>query len=225
MSSQRFSRLASSAFTIGGILWIAIYFATVIIGVSIGKFEPGAPDAHWPLIINILIVLAGHWFLPLSTFILGIGVLGMFTRLQGRARVLGITGLVFASIALICSISNLILLSGILGSIGRNLIFPNNYTGGLAAFTVSITTGFMGVALLRAHVLPRWMAWVLIVIGIVTIPILLATPLPTSIAPDWATDTIAFLVSGIGYTAVGNRMLAIDRKAVKPQVQLSATSQ
>jgi hypothetical protein len=33
-------------------------------------------------------------------------------------------------------------------------------------------------------------AWTLIAIGIVTGPILFATPLP--IGPDWATDTIAF---------------------------------
>jgi hypothetical protein len=223
MSSQRFSRLASPALSIGGLLWIVIYFATVIIGVSIGQFEPQAPDAHWPLIINILIVLGGHWFLPLSSLILGAGLLGLFAQLEGRARVLGITSVVFTSIALGCSIGNMIVLSGFFGNIGRSLVFPNNLIGGLSVFTVSIATGFISGAMLRAHMLHRWMALVLIVIGIVTIPILFATPLPTSIAPDWATDTIAFLVSGIGYTAVGVKMLAMDRKAAQQLMSLNAT--
>jgi hypothetical protein len=222
MSFQRFSRLAGPALTIGGLLWVVIYMATVIIGVVTGQFEPRASDAHRPLIVNLLVVLGGNWFLPLSTLILSLGLLAVFAELEGRARVLGITGLVFASIALILSTGNLIVLSGIFGSIGRSLVFPNNSLGGFAAFTTSIGTGFLGGAVLRAHLLPRWMAWILIIIGIVTIPILLATPLPTSIAPAWATDTIAFLLSGIGYTAVGVRVLAKDRKAVQQQVSLSA---
>ena len=57
--------------------------------------------------------------------------------------------------------------------------------------------------------LPRSYAWILIVIGIVTLPILLLTPLP--IGPAWATDTVAFFLSGIGYTVVGLRML-VERK-------------
>jgi hypothetical protein len=225
MSSQRFSRLAGPALAIGGLLWIVIYLTTVIIGVSTGQFEPRSPDAQWPPIINILIVLGGNWFLPLSTLILGSGLMGVFVRLESRARVLGITGVVFTSIALILSIGNLIVLSSIFGNVGRSLIFPNNALGGPAAFAVSIATGFMGGALLRAHMLHRWMALVLIAIGIVTIPILFATPLPTSIAPDWATDTIAFLVSGIGYTAVGVKMIASNQKAVQQQMQLSTTSE
>jgi len=224
MSSQRFSRLAGPALTIGGLLWIVIYFATVIIGVSTGQFEPKSPDAHWPLIVNLLIALGGNWFLPLSTLILGLGLMGVFARLGSRGKVLGITAVVFTSIALILSIGNLIVLSSIFGNTGRSLIFPNNSLGGPAAFAVSIATGFIGGALLRAYMIHRWMALVLIAIGIVTIPILLATPLPSSIAPDWATDTIAFLVSGICYTAVGVKMMASNQKTVQQQVQLSATS-
>ncbi len=225
MSSHRFSRLVGPVLALGGLLWIIIYIVTVIVGVSTGQFEPQSPGAHWPLIINLLVVLVGKWFLPLSTLIVGIGLLRLFARLEGHARVLGITCIVLTSIALILSTGNVIVLTGIFGSIGRNLIFPNNLLGGPAVFVISIGTGFMGGALLRAHVLPHWMAWVLIGIGIVTIPILLATPLPTSIAPDWATDTFAFLVSGIGYTAVGVRMLAMDRKAVQWQVRLSTTTE
>ena len=165
--------------------------------------------------------IVGHWFLPLSSLILGAGLLGLFAQLEGRARVLSITSVVFTSIALVCSIGNMIVLSGFFGNIGRSLVFPNNLIGGLSVFTVSIATGFIGGAMLRAHMLHRWMAWTLIVIGIVTAPILLATPLP--IGPDWATDTIAFFLSGIGYAVVGMKMLAMDRKAAQQLMSLNAT--
>ncbi len=56
-------------------------------------------------------------------------------------------------------------------------------------------TAFLRGAVVRTHVLPRWMAWTLVMIGLVTIPILFATPLP--IGPDWASDFLAFLVNAL----------------------------
>lgn len=136
MSSHRFSRLVGPVLALGGLLWIIIYIVTVIVGVSTGQFEPQSPGAHWPLIINLLVVLVGKWFLPLSTLIVGIGLLRLFARLEGHARVLGITCIVLTSIALILCTGNVIVLTGIFGSIGRNLIFPNNLLGGPAVFAI-----------------------------------------------------------------------------------------
>jgi len=102
----------------------------------------------------------------------------------------------------------------------------NSLFGGYSAFATSIGTGFLGWAALRAHALSRPLAWTLIIIGLVTIPILFATPLP--IGPDWATDFLAFLLSGIGYTLVGLRMLSARQQAsaattsVAPQVVAQA---
>ncbi len=89
MLAQRLRRLAGPAFTAGGLLWITLYVSIVIVGVMTGKLAP-TPDAHSPLLVRV-----GIWFLPISALILGVGLLGMFARLEGRARGLGITGVVF----------------------------------------------------------------------------------------------------------------------------------
>ena len=200
MFSQHLKRLAGPALTLGGLLWITLYIVIVIIGLETGKLAPSG--AHAPVLANI-----GIWILPLSVLPLCVGLLGMFARLEGHARGLGITGVVFASIGMVLSISDLIVLSGIFGFIAS----LNNPLGGGAAFVTVIGTGFLGLAMLRARVLPRWMAWTFLIIGVVTIPILFATPLP--IGPDWATDFVAFLLSGIAYVVVGASLIMTRKYA------------
>jgi hypothetical protein len=140
------------------------------------------------------------------------GLLGVFARLEGRARGLGITGVVFASIGLVLAVIDLIVLSGIFGYSD----FLNSNVGGFGAFSIIIGTGFLGFAALRARALHRWMAWTLLMIGIVTIPILLLTPLP--IGPDWATDFVAFLLSGIAYVVVGMSLITARKRTVESTV-------
>lgn len=199
MFSQRLSRLAGPALTLGGLLWIFLYIAIVIIGLETGKLAP-PPGAHSPALANL-----GIWILPLSVLFLGVGLLAMFVRLEGRARGSGITGVVFASIGMILGALDLIVLSGVFGFIAS----LNSLLGGFAAFATVIGTGFLGLAVLRARVVHRWMAWTFLLIGVVTIPILFATPLP--IGPDWATDFVAFLISGIAYVVVGTTLI-VTRK-------------
>jgi hypothetical protein len=131
-----------------------------------------------------------------------VGLLGVFTGLERRGRGFGITGVVFATLGIVLGAIDLVVLSGIFGS-SQSL---NANIGGIGAFSIILGTGFLGFAALRARSLPRWMAWTLLIIGIVTIPILFATPLP--IGPDWATDFVAFLLSGIAYVVVGMSLIA-----------------
>ena len=199
MFSQQLKHLAGPALAFGGLLWIFLYIAIVIIGLETGELAPPL-DAHSPALVRI-----GIWLLPLSILPLGVGLLGVFARLEGRARGLGITGVVFTSIGMILGAIDLIVLSNIFGFSE----FLNSNVGGFGAFSIIIGTGFLGLAALRGRVLPRWMAWTLLIIGIVTIPILFATPLP--IGPDWATDFVAFLISGIAYVSVGMTLI-VTRK-------------
>jgi hypothetical protein len=203
MFSQQLKRLVGPALLVGGLLWIAIYVVNVLIGVMTGKSATSlTPGGNMPVLANI-----GIWFLPFSVLPLGVGLLGVFARLEGRARGLGITGVVFTSIGMVLGSGAIIVLSSIFGTSG----YLNGLFGGFGAFATIIGTGFLGWAALRARVLPRWVAWTFIIIGIVTIPILLGTPL--SIAPDWATDTVAFLASGISYTVVGVTLVAVRTHA------------
>ena len=161
------------------------------------RYTPTTACAH-------LLLLIAH-ILPRHI----VGLLGGFAWLDGRARRLGITGFVLASIATVTSIINLIFLAMSATSLNGPLgvLSPLvNALNGLSALAASLV---LGCAVLRVHMLPRSYAWILIVIGIVTLPILLLTPLP--IGPAWATDTVAFFLSGIGYTVVGLRML-VERK-------------
>jgi hypothetical protein len=85
------------------------------------------------------------------------------------------------------------------------------YSNGLNGLSTLAGTLFLGWAALRAHMLPRPIAWILIVISIVTLPILLLTPLP--VGPAWATDTLAFLLSGIGFAMVGVTLIVTWKQA------------
>ena len=203
MFSQQLKRLAGPALTVGGLFWIATYIVIVIIGLQTGKLAPPL-DAHSPLLVRI-----GIYLLPLSLFPLYVGLLGVFTGLEKRGRVFGITGVVFATLGIVLGVIDLVVLSGIFGS-SQSL---NANIGGIGAFSIILGTGFLGFAALRARSLPRWMAWTLLIIGIVTIPILFATPLP--IGPTWATDFVAFLLSGIGYTVVGMVLIAARKHTVE----------
>lgn len=190
MFSQRFSRLAGPALIAGGLLWIAIYVDIVVIGATTGQLAPDI-DAHSSVLVRI-----GAWVEILAVFVVCVGQLGVFARLSGRSRWLGIAGVVFTALSMAAIIANLILVSGITGRIAFN-----SGLGGMGTFAASVGAGLLGWAALRARVLPRRLGWILIGIGLVTIPIFIATPLP--IGPNWATDFAAFLVSGIAYTVVG----------------------
>jgi hypothetical protein len=113
------------------------------------------------------------------------------------------SGIAFALVGLLLGACDVLALSGI---VGTNAAL-DGVLGGLGAVAMLIATTFLGVAALRTRTLPRALAWTLIVVALVTIPILVATPLP--FGPAWATDTIAFLLSGLAFDAVGATLLQL----------------
>jgi len=201
MSSQRLERLAGPALIAGGLLWVAAAVLSVIIGMLTGMVNP-FPDAHSPAIVYF-----GIWSFPLAILPLGVGLLGMFARLEGRARGLGITGVVLTSLGIVLGIGALIVLSSIFGT--SNLL--DSLFGGFGSFATIIGTGFLGWAALRARALPRWMAITLLVMGFVTVPFIFVTPLP--IGPGWATDMLGFFLSAVVYIVVGVTLPAVRKQA------------
>lgn len=211
MFSQQLKRVAGPALITGGLLWIMIHIMMVIIIMMTGKLAGEVPASQQPFITPVYFLL-----LPLSSLFLGIGLLGLFFLLEGRSKKLGIAGIVLASIGMLMGIVDLLFL--ILGPTATNgfleVIAP--VANGLNGILMLGSTVLMGWAALRARVLPRWAAWILIVVGIITAPILLVTPLP--ISPIWATDTIAFFIGGLGYTVVGVTLIAIQKHTVESAV-------
>jgi hypothetical protein len=201
MSLQGLKRTASAALLTGGLLWIVVFTIFVSIGATTGKF-PDPPGPH-----SSPSVFIGSGIFLLSILILDLGQIGMFARMQGRARALRITSLVFTLLSAVLVIINVILF--IFGSITGSAAYSGTLTG-FGAMTLSIGAAFLGWAGLRTKVIARGAAWTLIGIGITTIPILFSTPLP--IGPAWASDMLAFLTSGIAYAVVGAIMLKMRQK-------------
>ena len=96
-----------------------------------------------------------------------------------------------ASIGLITAVVTLILPpvqdpSAVAGSAG-GIAGATNALSGLATRLAAL---LLGVASLRSQVIPVSIGWILIATGVVTAPILFATPLPAT--TKWTTDTLAF---------------------------------
>ena len=190
LATPRAARLLGPAFTIGGLLWIGDFVQIVANGLISGTLADG-PDQELPLGLRI-----GLRLFVLSVVILGLGMAGLFTRLQSRSKKLAITGLLFTVIALALATANLVLLRGVLGAPS----FKDTFMG-LSIFSTSIAALFMSIGALRSGILPHWASLALLFVGVSTIPILFGTPLP--FGPDWATDHLAFLTSGIAFATVG----------------------
>jgi hypothetical protein len=180
---------------LGGSFWVLDFVLIIVNGVLTGRL-PADGDAQLPLYMRAGLRL---FILSIPILLLGLGTLA--ARLRGRSPKLAIAALPFMLIALALSSINLATMSGLAGAPAFNDTFM-----GLSIFATAIATGLLGAATLRAQLLPRADAALLLLVGVTTIPILFGTPLP--FGPDWATDHLAFLTSGVAYVVVGMRAWA-----------------
>ena len=102
MFSSQLKRLVGPALIIGGLFWVAAGTASIITGMLTGVVNP-AVDASSPMVARI-----GIWLLPLGILPLGVGLLGLFNRLAGRSKGLGITGVVLTAVGMILGLGALI---------------------------------------------------------------------------------------------------------------------
>jgi hypothetical protein len=211
MFSRSLRQLVGPAFAIGGFLWVVLYGVVIIIGLQTGKLVSALDPAHTPILAHI-----GIWILPVSILVLGVGQVGVFARLQRRGRGLGITSVVFTALGMLMAFIGAIALSGISSSLA-NL---SATMAGLGAMSTTVGAAFLGGAVWRARILSHWMVWTFMLIGIVTIPVLFATPLP--FGPDWASDFLAFLLSGIAYALLGFRLMTTHTAEAEQAMSPSA---
>lgn len=196
--SPKLIRWGGPAMMLGGILWILTYATEIAIGLTFGEERYLETDASASLL---------EWLWPAffmgAIFFLGIGLLGVRERLEGRSRKLGIVGAVPASIAVVAASINLVLLAGVSGE-------PEalDGLGFLGVIGILLGSFLIGIAALRAKVLPRWVPILLTSVPLLFIPaIIISIPLG-SVAPEYVVADFPFPVVGGAMALVGYAMLA-----------------
>lgn len=197
--TPRSTRPIGPALVLGGLFWVA-NFALILVNGALTGSLPSDNDPRLPLYLRI-----GLRLFVLAIPILNIGLTALAARLWTRSRTLTIAAGLFMTIAIALSSINLVTLSGLVGTPSFNDTFM-----GLSIFATSIATGLVAAAALRTGSVSRPVAFLLLFIGLTTIPILFGTPLP--FGPDWASDYLAFLTSGMAYVIAGNRVRATERR-------------
>lgn len=183
---QLLRRSASPALLAGGGLMIAAEVIVWIVGFQTGKLAPKL-GMNAPYFLTHIGYLASE----VPVLLLGVGLWGMYAQLDGRAKGLGITGVVLATLSMITAV-------GALAIPGNG---SNSLVGAVGGITLVLGTGLLTVASLRAGIVAWLAALTLLCTDALFIPLLFGTPLP--FGPDWASDFVAFLVSGIGYAVMG----------------------
>lgn len=175
---------------LGGLLWLVSYGVDIVVGMRTGQApaDPTASPLHW---------LGATSFVS-ATLALGVGLVGLRTRLQGRSPKLGLVGLVFAALAIAASAVNLVLLSGILG--GVRIIPPLGAVGVLGG-CVGVT--LLGTATVLARTLPRPASLVLPWVGLLHIGLLFASGLSLDGVPRYVLDNSPFAITGALWCFLG----------------------
>jgi hypothetical protein len=182
---------------LGGLLWILTYVVEIVIGLTLGEAVYKRPDPGASLL---------EWLWPVcfmgAIFFLGVGLLGVRARMEGRSRILGIAGALLATVAIVAASINLVLLTGVSGE-------PTalDGVGFLGVIGVIFGSILMGVATLRSKVLPRWARVVLTLTPFAFIPAIIVTIPLRSVAPEYVIADLPFPVVGLVLATVGYAVL------------------
>ncbi len=206
--SSNLIRWSGPALILGGLLWGLSYLTEIAIGMTAGeaaynRADPGASILEW------------FWpaFFMGAIFFLGVGLLGVWARLEGRSRILGAIGALLACVAVVAASINLVLLTGVTGK-------PTVFDGLGFAGVIGVVFGstVLGIATIRARVLPRWARFVLAFIFFAFVPAIIATIPLEGVLPDYAIANLPFVFVGavlvlVGYAMLPGRTSAVGRPA------------
>ncbi len=196
---------------LGGLLWILTYVVEIVIGVTLGAETYSQADPSASLL---------EWLWPVffmgAIFFLGVGLLGVRARLEGRSKKLGIAGALLAAVSVVAASINLVLLAGVFGE-----ATALDGLGFLGVIGVIFGAILLGIATLRARVLPRWARLVLTMTPLAFIPAIIATIPLESVLPEYVIADLPFPVVGtvlatVGYAILKNRMNEAGRPARTP---------
>lgn len=210
--SSKLIRWGGPAMILGGLLWILTYLTEIVVGLTLGEETFRQPDASASLL---------EWLWPVffmgAIFCLGVGLLGVRVRLEGRSKKLGTAGAILASIAIAAASVNLVLLAGVSGE-----ATAYDGLGFLGVIGIMLGSVLMGIAALRAKVLPRWARVVLALIPLAFVPAIIATIPLEAVAPEYVIADLPFPVVGAVLATVGYAMTADRRSEPRRAAQTSA---
>jgi uncharacterized membrane protein len=186
---------------LGGLLWILNYVVQIVIGVTLGAETYSQADPR----DSALVWLWGVFFMG-AVFFVGIGLLGVRARLQGRAKILGLLGALLGSVAIAAVSINLVMLTGISGE--PTASDDLGFLGVIGTLGGSV---LLGIATLRAKVLPRWARFTLTLLPLAFIPAIIATFPLESVLPEYVASDLPFPVVGAVLATVGYAMLRDGR--------------
>ncbi len=195
----------------GGLLWILTYVVEIVIGVALGTETYSQADPSASLL---------EWLWPAffmgAIFFLGIGLLGVRARLQGRAKILGVLGALLACVAIIAASSSLVLLTGVSGE--PTALNSLGFIGVIGTLGGSV---LLGIATLRAKVLPRWARFTLTLLPLAFIPAIIVTIPLESVLPEYVIADLPFPVVGavlatVGYAVLSSRGDAEEKMKNRP---------
>lgn len=174
-------RAVRPALMIGGATWLAYYGMWIWSGVTTGH----EPAQGTPFGLASAVV----FFIALVGITGGLASLGM--QLRKFAAGFGNAGLAFALIALVCSVVGI-------ASIALGAIRPGTF-GGLGVVGSCLGATLLGIAALRSKALARRDALVLLAIGVVTFPLIVAITAILPTLPSWIVDEMPFAIAGLSW--------------------------
>lgn len=190
-------RRGAPSLILGGLLWVLTYAVEIMIGVTLGEETYQRADASGSFL---------EWLWPASfmgaIFFLGVGLLGVAARVHHLSRIPGLLGTLLACVAIGAAAVNLVALAGVFG---KPTAFDS--LGFLGVIGVLGGAVLLGIAALRAKVLPRWARLALALLPLFFVPAILATIPLESVAPDYVVADLPFPVVGLVLAVVGYAML------------------
>ncbi|HEX8236968.1 MAG TPA: hypothetical protein VF600_13500 [Abditibacteriaceae bacterium] len=165
--------------TTGGALWIAHYVLQLVMGLSEGKVSMNSRFSPFD----------GFCFMAaIVCFCIGLGWLSTQIRPRTALAVTGLTFAIIAGVAIIVGAAAFMWKQqapGVLGAVG------------VVGSCLSAT--FAALAARRTNALPPRLANLLLLIGLLTFPLIVAFTWPGQFVPSYLTDELPFALSGIAY--------------------------
>jgi hypothetical protein len=184
------ARAVSRALISSGGLWIAYYAMWIASGLLTGDTPLTLGTAGY-VVTNALFVTA---LLGLNA-----GLAGLALWLRRRAPILGSIGLVIALFGVV---------SVTYGCVARVVAgLTIGAPGGFSVLASCFGATVLGMAAWRAQALPRHISGLLLFIGLLTFPLIIALGMIANLwLPAWATDELPFALSGALWVTFGALM-------------------